>query len=109
MKSNLERKPKKILHKFGNAQYRIVVFRSLKHIYAQVIEIKTGKTIFSESDLKIKTKTAKTHDALEVGKELGKKIIKAKLSKLAFDRNGYKFHGRVKALVEALRKEGVKI
>lgn len=100
---------KKNFKKRGAALYRIIVFRSSKHIKGQVLEIKSGKTLFSETDSSETGKQTKIEKAKTVGKKLGQKIKKAKLENLFFDRNGYKFHGRVKAIAEALKEEGVKI
>jgi large subunit ribosomal protein L18 len=86
---------------------RVTVFRSNNHIYAQVIDDVKHVTLASASDAKI-TKKAKPADiAKEVGKELGEKILKAKIEKVVFDRRGYKYHGRVKALADGIREAGV--
>ena len=90
---------------------RLVVFRSLKHIYAQIINDSTGKTLVSASskskDIEIGKGTKKTEQGFQVGQNLGEKAIAAGLSKIAFDRAGYKYHGRVKALAEGARKAGL--
>ena len=103
-------KLQRIKYKWGSALYRISVFRSSKHIYAQVSEIQSGKTLFSSSDLSLKVKTKNDIEKAQlVGKELAKKIKAKKLGKLVFDRSAYKYHGRVRALAEGIREEGVKI
>ncbi|MCB5224760.1 MAG: 50S ribosomal protein L18 [Candidatus Cloacimonadaceae bacterium] len=90
---------------------RLVVFRSLKHIYAQIIDDTTGKTLVSASsrgkDVEIPKGIKKTEQGFQVGQKLGEKAIAAGLSKVAFDRAGYKYHGRVKALAEGARKAGL--
>jgi large subunit ribosomal protein L18 len=90
---------------------RLVVFRSLKHIYAQIIDDTTGQTLMSASsrskDLELAPSGKKTQQGFEVGKKLGEKAIAAGISKIAFDRAGYKYHGRVKALAEGARKAGL--
>ncbi|MBP7205486.1 MAG: 50S ribosomal protein L18 [Candidatus Cloacimonetes bacterium] len=90
---------------------RLVVFRSLKHIYAQIIDDSTGKTLVSASskskDIEIAKGSKKTEQGFQVGQKLGEKAISAGLSKIAFDRAGYKYHGRVKALAEGARKAGL--
>lgn len=90
---------------------RLVVFRSLKHIYAQIIDDTTGKTLVSSSskakDLEIKAGTKKVEQSFQVGQMLGEKAIAAGISKVAFDRAGYKYHGRVKALADGARKAGL--
>lgn len=86
---------------------RLVVFRSLNSIYAQIIDDTTGKTLASASDLKAK-KGTKTEKAKIVGTELAKVASTNKVTEVVFDRNGYKFHGRVKALADAAREGGLK-
>lgn len=88
---------------------RIVVFRANKHIYAQVVDDEKGKVIASSSDLKLDEKLKKSEKAGKVGSELGEKLKKMGVKEAVFDRAGYKYHGRVKALCEAIRKEGIKI
>lgn len=81
---------------------RLSVFRSNTHIYAQVIDDVTGKTLCSASDLKIK-KGTKTELATVVGNDVASKMKTLKIETIVFDRNGFKYHGRVKALAEAVR------
>jgi len=86
---------------------KIIVFRSNAAIYAQAFNLSDRKVIASSSSLKI-TKKKPVLAAKEVGEDLAKKIIKQKV-KFVFDRNGYLYHGQVKALAEGLRKGGIKI
>lgn len=88
---------------------RLTVFRSNTHIYGQIINDDEAKTIVSVSDLKMKkeAKVTKTMLATLVGEELAKKAIAKKIKAVIFDRNGFKFHGRVKALAEGARKGGL--
>ncbi len=87
---------------------RLVVFKSNDHIYAQIIDDKTGVTVMSGSDLKIKEKGLKPVEVAEkVGEEIGKKAIDKKITKVVLDRSGYKYHGRVKALADGARKAGL--
>lgn len=93
---------------------RVSVFRSLNHIYAQVIDDQGHKTLMSHSSLSVvkekeNQKQDKTAVAKSVGMHLGKKIVDANLDNLYFDRGHYLYHGRVKALVDGLREAGVKI
>ncbi len=91
---------------------RLSVFRSLKHLYAQVIDDEKDITLVSASDLEIdkkKEKESKTQIAFKVGEELAKKSLKKKIQKVTLDRNGYKYHGRVKALADGARKGGLEI
>lgn len=89
---------------------RLSVFRSNRHIYAQLIDDAAGLTLAQFSDLSEgkKIKSAKKIDsAKKVGEALGKKILEKGFKKIVFDRGGYKYHGRVKALAEGLRAAGV--
>ncbi|MFC1653573.1 50S ribosomal protein L18 [Patescibacteria group bacterium] len=87
---------------------RLHVYRSNKHMYAQVIDRSSGKIIASASDADVKTtKTDKSSKAEQVGKLVAEKALKAKIKEVAFDRGANKYHGRVKALAEAARKAGL--
>ena len=90
---------------------RLVVFRSNKEIYAQVVNDVTGTTIAAASsrDKDINSsKGTKTEVASLVGKSLAEKAIKAGIESIAFDRGGYQYHGRVKSLAEGAREGGLK-
>lgn len=88
---------------------RLCVFRSNKHIYAQIIDDEAKKVLTGASDLELKEKPkgTKTEIAYMVGQLIAQKAKKKKIKKVVFDRGGYKYHGRVKALAEAARKEGL--
>lgn len=86
---------------------RLVVHRSNTHIYAQIIDDVNHKTIVAASDLDIKGKFNPTDLAKEVGMLLGKHAKAAKLEKVVFDRRGFKYHGRVKALADGARESGL--
>lgn len=87
---------------------RLVVFRSNKFIYAQLIDDSTSKTLVAASNLKEKgEKKSKIEAAKEVGMKLAKEATAKKLTKVAFDRAGYKYHGRVKALAEGAKEGGL--
>ncbi len=86
---------------------RLAVFRSSNHIYAQVIDDDQGHTLASAGSLELKLDDAKTEVAKAVGESLAKKALAAGVTKVVFDRGGYKYHGRVKALAEAAREEGL--
>lgn len=88
---------------------RLVVFRSNKYLYAQLIDDVNAKTLVSHSDLGIKKSkgTNKIESAKEIGTELAKKALKKNLKKVVFDRAGYKYHGRVKSLAEGARESGL--
>ncbi len=85
---------------------RLSVFRSAKHIYAQVINDEKGTTLVSFSDADIKD-GPKTERALKMGKELAERAKKKKIKKVVFDRGGYAYHGRVKAVAEGAREGGL--
>lgn len=86
---------------------RLSVFRSNKQIYAQVINDLTGTTLASASSLGMET-MPKTEQATKVGEALAKKAVEAGISEVVFDRNGYLYHGRVKALADGARNGGLK-
>ena len=86
---------------------RLAVQRSLMHTYASLINDETGKVLGSTSDMKI-AKGTKVEKAAEVGAEIAKKAKELKITTVVFDRNGYKYHGRVKAVAEAAREGGLK-
>jgi len=92
---------------------RLVVFRSLKHIYAQVIDDVAGKTLVSANTLQkdVAKKINKDMSSKDIAKEVGKVIAemakKAGIEKVVFDRGGYKYHGRVAALADGAREGGL--
>lgn len=88
---------------------RLSVFRSNKHIYAQVIDDEQGKTIMSisEKQLEKKEKLVKLEKARELGKVLAKMANEKHIKQVVFDRGGYAYHGRVKALAEGAREGGL--
>ena len=91
---------------------RLCVYRSLDHIYAQVIDDHTGKTLVSASSVDGETKkNLKTGGNIAAAKVIGKAVAErakaAGVQKVVFDRGGYKYHGRVKALADAAREAGL--
>jgi large subunit ribosomal protein L18 len=88
---------------------RLCVFRSSAHIYAQLIDDTKRSTIASVKDTEIQGKKDKTAIAKEVGLLIAKKAIEKKISEVVFDRGGFKYHGRVKALAEGAREGGLKL
>lgn len=95
---------------------RLTVFRSGKYIYAQIISDENAKTLVSSSDLKIKKNnikneenktTVKIQAAFAVGRDIATKALTKKIKKVVFDRGGYKFHGRIKALADGAREGGL--
>ena len=93
---------------FGTSKRpRLSVFRSNKFIYAQVIDDTKGKTLLQASDIKI-TKGTKSERAKEVGKVISALCIASKIDKVVFDRNGFKYTGRVKLVADEARAGGLK-
>ncbi len=86
---------------------RLTVFRSNKFIYAQVINDANGKTLAQASDVKI-TKAKKTERAKEVGRAIGQVCLKEKISEVVFDRNGFRYAGRIKLVADEARAAGLK-
>lgn len=87
---------------------RLSVFRSAKHIYAQLIDDEKDQTLVAASDLELKKKAKKQEIAKEIGKLLAKKAKAKRITEVVFDRGGYQYHGRVKALAEGARSGGLK-
>ena len=98
------------IRRAGGSRPRLSVFRSGRHIYAQIIDDAQGVTVVAastaEKDMRKKTGTDKSA-AGEVGKLVAERTVKAGIKDVVFDRGGYKYHGRVKALAEAAREAGL--
>ncbi|RKX68502.1 50S ribosomal protein L18 [candidate division WOR-3 bacterium] len=110
-----ERRHKRIRKRIlgTEARPRLCVFRSLKHIYGMLIDDLNNRTILTVSSLnqkirKGKKKKKKVEVAREVGKLLAKMALERNIVSVVFDRAGYKYHGRVKALAEGAREGGLK-
>lgn len=86
---------------------RLAVFRSAKHIYAQIIDDTVGNTIVASSTLELKSDVAKTEAAKLVGAAVAKKALEKGVSKVVFDRGGNIYHGRIKALADGAREAGL--
>jgi large subunit ribosomal protein L18 len=87
---------------------RLNVYRSLNHIYAQIVDDAKGETILSASTLASKIKTGgNVAAAKEVGKQVAERAIEKGIKRVVFDRGGYLYHGRVKALADAARAAGL--
>lgn len=92
------------------SRLRLAVYRSAKHISVQIIDDITGKTMAAASDKELSApdqKKGKTDKAALVGTLIAEKAKQAKISSVSFDRSGYRYHGRVKALAEAAREAGL--
>ncbi|SDO01833.1 50S ribosomal protein L18 [Desulfonauticus submarinus] len=87
---------------------RLVVFRSNRYIYAQVVDDTKGHTLVAYSSLAMGKKNVSKEVAKEVGLKIAELAKKAKIEKVVFDRNGYLYHGRVKALADGAREGGLK-
>ena len=101
---------RKALKSKSSGQLRLSVFRSSKHIYSQIINDNEGVTIASADSLKTEEaqKVSKTDQAKLIGKQIAEAASKAGVTEVVFDRNGYLYHGRVKALAETARESGLK-
>lgn len=86
---------------------RLVVVKSLKHTFCQLVDDKANKVLLGMTAPPLKGAN-KTERARLLGKKLGKLLLRKKIQKIVFDRHGYKFQGRIKALAEALQKQGIK-
>ena len=97
------------LRRAANGRPRLSVFRSGKHIYAQVINDLEGKTVVAASSLDegVKGQNANKDTAAAVGKLVAERAKEAGITEVVFDRGGYLFHGRVKALADAAREAGL--
>lgn len=88
---------------------RLSVFRSANHIYAQIVDDANGKTLVAMSTVSAKSMNGKPKDAAShIGAEIAKLAQQKKISTVVFDRGGYLYHGRVKALADAAREAGLK-
>jgi len=83
------------------------VFRSTKHIYAQIIDDNKGQTLVSVSEKDVDVSLKGVKIAAAVGQKIAEKALTKKINKVIFDRSGYKYHGRVKALADGARKAGL--
>lgn len=86
---------------------RLAVFRSSKHIYAQLIDDTTSNTLAACSDTKIDAKKTKSEKAFAVGEMIAEKAVDLKIAAARFDRGGFQYHGRIKAVAEGARAKGL--
>jgi large subunit ribosomal protein L18 len=86
---------------------RLAVYRSLNHLYAQLIDDADGRTLAAASTVELKAKGNSVADAAKVGKAIADKAQSAGVSKVVFDRGGFLYHGRIKALADAAREAGL--
>ena len=108
IKIKRSRRIRKKLKKVNSERFRLSVFRSSKNISAQIIDDRNNKTLVSASSIKENKKDKKKAElSLHVAGILVKKALEKKITKVYFDRGSYKYHGRIKAFAEALRKGGL--
>lgn len=86
---------------------RLSVFRSAKHIYAQVIDDNEGRTVAEANTVALELTGNKTEQARQVGKTLAERALEAGVTRIVFDRGPYRYHGRIKALAEGAREGGL--
>lgn len=98
----------KLRIKSSNLNPRLIVNRTCKNFHAQLIDQKSGQVIISVTSASKKfVKDNKTNMAIKTGQLFAEKAKKLNISKISFDRHGYKFHGRVKAFAQAIREHGL--
>lgn len=94
---------------FGTADKpRLSVYRSLRHVYAQLVDDLSGKTLAEANSLKLGAKSGNMIVAKEVGKVIADKAKELKVQNVSFDRNGFIYHGVIKGLADAAREAGLK-
>jgi len=108
-KNNLKRRIKRIRAKIKGTKDkpRLSVFRSLKYIYAQIIDDENRKILISVDSRKLKGAKNNIETAGKIGEQIANLATKKKISQVVFDKRGYKYHGKVKALAEGARKGGL--
>jgi len=101
------RRVRTALRKHAGDRPRLSVHRTGRHIYAQIIDDAAGRTVAAASTLGVKASGANVDAAVQVGKDIAAAAKKAGVSTVVFDRGGFLFHGRVKALADAAREGGL--
>ncbi len=110
IRNQVRRRTLRVRARLSASSPRVSVFRSLNHIYAQVIDDAQHKTLASASSLDVaKVKGSKKDVAHNVGLELAKKALSQGIAQVTFDRGPFLYHGRVKSLAEGLRAGGLKV
>ena len=111
--SRLRRARKSRMRISESSTYRLSVYRSVKHIYLQLLNSNGCKVITTistnQKDVRKKATSNNIESSKIIGKLMADYIKKEKIEKVAFDRSGYKYHGKIKALAESIRENGVKI
>ena len=108
-KTNRQKRHRRVrVHVKGTQERpRLAVFRSLNHIYAQLIDDSASKTLAAASTVDLKTKGKGVEQAVQVGKAIAGKAQAAGIKNVVFDRGGFLYHGRIKALADAAREAGL--
>lgn len=113
--SNFERRKQRVrrkLKKVSSFYYRLSVFRSNNHVYAQIIDDSKGSTIVAastnEKDLRLSRFGANKKSAAKIGQLVAERALKHDIKEVIFDRGGYIYHGKIKALADAAREAGLK-
>jgi large subunit ribosomal protein L18 len=110
LKNQVRRRTLRVRSRLSSSTPRVSVFRSLNHIYAQVIDDAQQKTLVSASSVELKKVAGSKKDvAHSVGLELAKKALSQGVEQVTFDRGPFLYHGRVKSLAEGLRAGGLKV
>ncbi|MGL4768763.1 MAG: 50S ribosomal protein L18 [Mycoplasmoidaceae bacterium] len=102
----------KILRKFreiDSSLPRLIVNKSNSHFYVQLIESEKGNVIISSSTIQLKLPNNNINNVKRVGEDISKKMIKKNINQISFDRNGYKYHGKVAVVADIIRNAGIKI
>lgn len=109
-RGNRQKRAKRVRAKIQGtfSRPRLCVFRSSRYIYAQLINDETGKTLASFDSRKLKNAKNDAGTAKRVGEEIARLAKEKKIVKVVFDKHGYKYHGKVKALAEGAREGGLK-
>ncbi len=97
-----------LLNRVDNTKPRLNVSKTDHHIYAQIIDDTTGKVLVSSSTLSLKLKGKNVQIAEKIGEDIAKKATAKKIKEVTFDRGGNLYHGKVKSLADAARKNGLK-
>ena len=98
---------RKLQRPVATERLRLSVFRSAKHIYAQVIDTTQGRTVAEANSKSLGLSGNKTEQATAVGKEVAQRATQAGAKQVVFDRGAYRYHGRIKALAEGAREGGL--
>ena len=98
---------KKFANKVNTIPYEIIVNKTDKHIYVQLVDTNNGKTLFSISTLSLKLPKKIKESAAKVGEEFAKKAIAQNIKQVRFNRNGYPYHGIVEVIADTCRKQGL--